>query len=427
MRHLYTAVLYLALPFIFLRLFFRGVKAPAYRERWLERLGRFDARANPEGIWIHAVSVGEVQAVQPLIKHLLDDYPAVSITVTTTTPTGSRRLRELFNHRVVHVYLPYDLPAAIHGFLERIQPQILLMVETEIWPNLLMACHQHGIKTLLANARLSQSSARSYGRFADFTRQTFGLIDCVAAQTDADARRFIALGVPEDHIRVTGSIKFDMRIPASISEQAQALRRGWGNDRPVWVAASTHEGEDEIVLAAHQEIRRHFPLALLILVARHPERFDQVFKLSRNLSLETMRRSTGAVPTADTAVYVGDTMGELPQFLGAADAAFIGGSLVPTGGHNSLEAAAQGLPVTFGPHTFNFQAISELMLERNAAVRVTGKDDLAQTMIDWLGDASTRTGIGENGRQVVKENRGALLHLTQILDEMFEAKHQAVN
>jgi len=389
-------------------------------------LGHFDAVAKPGGIWIHAVSVGEVQAVQPLIKHLLEQYPQLAITVTTTTPTGSKRLHGLFGDRLVHVYFPYDVPYAINRFLTRIQPQILLMVETEIWPNLLAACNQNGIKTLLANARLSESSAEGYRRFAHFAHQTFGLIDRVAAQTDADARRFADLGVPSERVEVTGSIKFDMKVPASVSEQAQVLRRGWGNDRPVWVAASTHAGEDEIILAAHQEVRRKFNTALLILVPRHPERFDQAYQLSQGMELETYRRTGRRLPMAKTAVLIGDTMGELPLFFGAADAAFIGGSLVATGGHNMLEAAVQGLPVIFGPHTFNFQAISELMLERNAAVRVTGMDDLAKTLIDWLGDASRRTSIGQNGRRVVDENRGALSRLTGVLDEMLDPEPKRV-
>ena len=414
MRALYTLLLYLVFPLVLLRLLWRSIKAPAYRERWLERLGLFTPPGAWGGLWIHAVSVGEVQAVLPLIRQLLADNPGLPITVTTTTPTGSARVVEQLGEQVFHVYFPYDLPLALTGFIRRVRPRALLMVETEIWPNLLHSCRLHGVYTLLANARLSARSAQRYARLGRFTRDTFAHIDCIAAQTEADAARFRALGVAADRVFVTGSIKFDIRIPASLEEQVEVLRREWGG-RPVWVAGSTHEGEDELVLQAHHQVLSSFPNALLILVPRHPERFERVAGLCKREHLKLARRSRHGSYGTQTQVYLGDTMGELPVVIGSADVAFIGGSLVPTGGHNMLEAAAQGVAVCFGPHVFNFAAISELLVAEGAARRVGDEVELAQQVIAWFRDASARAEAGENGRRVVRQNRGALARLIGLL------------
>ena len=408
MRRLYTLIWILALPIALLRLLWRSRKAPAYRRRWAERLGRFDPPARTGGVWVHAVSVGETQAAQPLVKRLLAEPRAQPVTVTTTTPTGSVRVGELFGDQVFHVYLPFDLPWAVDGFLDRVRPRLLIMVETEIWPNLLAGCAARGIPTLLANGRLSARSARGYARLDGFARETFGALGAVAAQSEADAERFVALGVPAGRVRVTGSMKFDMAIRGSVKEQAEVLRRDWGNDRPVWVAASTHEGEEEAVIEAHRQVLRRLPEALLVLVPRHPERFDRAAQLVRRAGLAMVRRTERAAVTPDTAVFLGDTMGELPVFLGAADAAFVGGSLVDIGGHNVLEPAAFGVPVVFGPHMHNFAAISEMLLGADAALQVPDAQGLGEVVLRWLGDASERTRIGENGRRVVEANRGAL-------------------
>jgi len=418
MRRLYTLLWVLALPLALLRLLWRSRRAPAYRRRWAERLGRFTPPARTGGVWVHAVSVGETQAAQPLIKRLLGEPRAQPVTVTTTTPTGSVRVSELFGDQVFHVYLPFDLPWAVDGFLERVQPRLLIMVETEIWPNLLARCAAHGIPTLLANGRLSARSARRYARLDGFTRETFAAIGAVAAQTEADAQRFVALGTPADRVRVTGSMKFDMAIRGSVKEQAEVLRRGWGTDRPVWVAASTHEGEEEAVLEAHRQVLTAVPEALLVLVPRHPERFERAAQLVRRAGLSMVRRTERTAVTAGTAVFLGDTMGELPVFLGAADAAFVGGSLVDIGGHNVLEPAAFGVPVVFGPHMHNFVAISELLLASDAARQVSDAEGLADVVLRWLGDASERARIGENGRRVVEANRGALDRTWQLVVEL---------
>lgn len=414
MKTLYTALLFLLMPLVLLRLLWRSIKAPAYRERWRERFG-YGEQLRPGGIWIHAVSVGEVQAVAPLVRWLLDSHPGLPLTITTTTPTGSAQVRRLFGEQVSHSYMPYDLPAFLNRFLDRVQPSRFLMVETEVWPNLLSACRTRGIHSLLANARLSARSLRRYRRVRGFAESVFGLIDQVAAQSDADGLRFQALGVDGDRIEVTGSIKFDISIPASVEEQVEVMRRGWGG-RPVWVAASTHEGEEELMLVAHAQVKKTLPDALLVLVPRHPERFDRVTGQIIRSGLNFSRRSSGDVPTGDTNVYLGDTMGELPVMLGSADAAFIGGSLSKVGGHNMLEAAAQGLPVCFGPHTFNFALISQWMLDCGAARRVGDANELAEVISGWLSDASVRSEAGEAGRHLVEQNRGALARLQALVE-----------
>ena len=414
----YTGLLYLLLPLVLLRLLWRSLRAPAYRERLGERFGFFEGAPLPGGIWIHAVSVGEVQAIEPLVRHLQKQHPELAITLTTSTPTGSERARVLFGRDLFHVYFPYDLPWCLKRFLRRVQPCMLVMVETEIWPNLLQLCEEQGIITLLANGRLSERSARGYARLGGFSRRVFGLVRAVAAQSPADAERFVQLGVPRERVQVTGSIKFDMRIPASVQEQAQVVKRLLGEDRPVWIAASTHEGEEEQVLAAHARILEKIPSALLLLVPRHPERFERVAALLQRQGYRLVRRSMLVPCEPDTQVFLVDTMGELPLFLGVADVAFIGGSLVETGGHNMLEAAAQGVPVVFGPHVFNFTAIASLLRNKGAAVQVRDSNELAEVVSAWLGDASERSRIGENGRRAVEENRGALESLVEIVEEL---------
>ena len=413
----YTLLLRLLLPLALLRLYWRSVRSPAYRQRIAERLARDHPGPGPAEVWIHAVSVGEVQAAQPLIKHLLGREPPLQVLVTTTTPTGAARLKELFGDSVTHRYTPYDLPEVVRRFLDRVRPGLAIVMETEIWPNTLAQCAARGIPALLANARLSERSARGYARFPRLVGETLRRLDLIAAQGEADARRFVALGADPARVQVTGSIKFDQRLPASLQDQSEAMRRLWGVGRPVWVAASTHEGEDEPILAAHREIRARVPNALLVLVPRHPERFERVAGLVARAGLSLAKRSTGTCCTAETAVFLGDTMGELPVFLAAADAAFIGGSLVPTGGHNLLEAAAVGVPVATGPHVFNFAAIVELLLAEGAAALVQDSQALAELIARWLGDAALRAQIGENGRRVVAQNRGALGRLIGLVEE----------
>jgi len=292
-----------------------------------------------------------------------------------------------------------------------------VFMETEIWPNMLRACRERGIATVLANARLSPRSASGYARFGAFSRSVIRDLSVIAAQTEDDAARFTQLGADPSRVVVTNSIKFDVRLPPSVREQGEVLQRLWGANRPVWVAASTHEGEDEQVLDAHEQVLRTLGHAVLVLVPRHPERFDRVAQLCERRGLATVRRSEQRRCEPDTRVFLGDSMGELPMFLAGADLAFVGGSLVPHGGHNVLEPAALGVPVLFGPHMFNFAAISALLLEAHAAIQIRNAAELAAVVTRWLGSAQERSRYGENGRRVVEQNRGALERLMAIVED----------
>ncbi|NCA69144.1 MAG: 3-deoxy-D-manno-octulosonic acid transferase [Sphingobacteriia bacterium] len=415
-RRWYSLLLRLLLPWALIRLYWRGIKSPAYRRRVSERLA-LGTPPPPCQVWIHAVSVGEVQAAAPLIRHLLARVPPVSVLVTTTTPTGAQRLSERFGESVPHRYTPYDLPGVVARVLDHSRPAVVIILETEIWPNLLAACAARAIPVILANARLSERSARGYRRVARLTREALGHLDLIAAQSHADAERFVALGADPRRVRVTGSIKFDLRQPASLLDQAEAMRRFWGVQRPVWVAASTHDGEEEILLEVQRRLRAELPEALLVLVPRHPERFERVAELVVRQGLTLARRSRPGPLDPTTAVFLGDTMGELPVFLAAGDAAFIGGSLVPTGGHNLLEAAAVGVPIAIGKHHFNFAAITELLCREGGAVTVADGAALTRVLHEWLTDSTERARIGERGRRVVESNRGALDRLIALVEE----------
>ncbi|MGA7800867.1 MAG: lipid IV(A) 3-deoxy-D-manno-octulosonic acid transferase [Gammaproteobacteria bacterium] len=408
MRFLYTTVLYLLTPLVLIRLAVRGVRAPAYWQRWSERFGFVPRLQGERPLWVHAVSVGEVQAALPLVRALRERYPARPLLVTTSTPTGAARVQALFDDDVYHLYLPYDLPDAVARFLTRTRPRIALIMETEVWPNLFRGCRRRGIPLLMVNARLSERSAAGYRKLARLTRQTLADVTAVAAHAAQDAERLKSLGAPAERVQVTGNIKFDVRLPPSLLEQAAALRRQCGTDRPVWIAASTHEGEDEQVLAAFEVVRSRLPETLLILVPRHPERFTRVTALCKRAGYRTVARSQDVPCNAQTDVFVGDTMGELPLFYAAADVAFVGGSLVPSGGHNPLEPAAVGVATLFGPNMFNFDEISRLLLNAGAARQINDAGQLAASVIDWLGDAPKRNAVGDQGRAVVAANRGAL-------------------
>jgi 3-deoxy-D-manno-octulosonic-acid transferase len=412
MRLLYTILLYLLTPLVLLRLLWRGFKAPGYWHRWAERFGFFPVVVTQPSIWVHCVSVGETLAAVPLINRLQQQYPGHVLVVTTTTPTGSAQVSMALGNKVLHAYMPYDLPGSVRRFLDRVRPQLVVILETELWPNLFTACNEQQIPLVIVNARLSPRSIRGYTRFATLASQTLRQVSLITAQTRQDADHFLALGAADEQVMVSGNIKFDMNVPPSLEEQAQALRRGWngGSDgqRPVWVAASTHEGEDEQVLEALRQIHQSLPQLLLVLVPRHPERFDRVAALCRGQGLATVRRSEGTSCKIETAVFVGDTMGELRLFYAAADIAFVGGSLVATGGHNVLEPAMLGRPVIFGPYMFNFTEAAALLLAAKAAVQITDATQLAQTVLHYALDSASRLQAGEKAQQVVDANRGAL-------------------
>lgn len=379
MRTLYTVLLYLFAPLVLLRLAWRGLRAPDYWRRWPERFGYIEPPTGERIIWIHAVSVGEVQAAEPLVRALLEQYPDCSLLVTTVTPTGSARVMALFGGNVAHVYAPYDLPGAVARFFERVRPQLAIIMETELWPNLFHICQQRAIPLLLVNARLSARSVAGYRRVRGLVGETLAAVTAIAVQGEADAGRFESLGANPAVMTVTGNLKFEQRIPPSLLERAEVLRRDWGVNRPVLIAASTHEGEDELLLDVFGQLRKQFANCLLVLVPRHPERFESVAELCRLRGYTTVVRSGHAACTAGTGVYVADTMGELPLLYAAADVAFVGGSLVAHGGHNLLEPAALGIPVVTGPHVFNFNEICDLLVAAGAAVKVADSDELLQS------------------------------------------------
>ncbi|MDG9977507.1 lipid IV(A) 3-deoxy-D-manno-octulosonic acid transferase [Ectopseudomonas oleovorans] len=418
-RLLYTLLLHLALPLIALRLALRARKAPTYARRINERFSLGLPSMKPGGIWVHAVSVGESIAAAPMIRALQAHYPELPITVTCMTPTGSERIQALFGASVQHCYLPYDLPWAAARFLNRMQPRLAVVMETELWPNHIHQCAKRGIPVALANARLSERSARGYARFGKLTAPMLAELSLIAVQTQTEAQRFLTLGARPECVEVTGSIKFDLKIDAELLQRAIELRRQWqAEQRPVWIAASTHSGEDEIILAAHHQLLKSRPDALLILVPRHPERFNAVHNLCMNQSLTTRRRSTGeAVQTSDQ-VLLGDTMGELLFLYALADIAFVGGSLVANGGHNLLEPAALGKPVLSGPHLFNFLEIAAQLREAGALNEVENAGQLADKVVALLNEPSEMQRMSQAGLSALKANQGALQRLLEGLQRL---------
>ncbi len=412
----YTLLLYFLTPLVLLRLLYRSIKAPAYRRRWGERFGFFPA---PEGpcLWLHAVSVGETLAAVPLIKRLMAEYPGHRLVVTTTTPTGSERVRAAFGDRVFHVYAPYDLPGSVARFMRRVQPELVVIMETELWPNLFRQLKRRRIPLIVANARLSPNSFKGYKKLAGLTRHTLSCVSVVAAQSRDDGERFRALGLPAEHLQITGNLKYDLSLADDLVAQGQALRAQLGEERPVWIAASTHRGEDELMLEAHRHVLDERPDALLILVPRHPERFDDVAHLVSDSSLSLVRRSEGTAVSAQTQVYVGDSMGEMMLLYAACDLAYVGGSLVATGGHNLLEPAALAKPVLCGPHTFNFKEIRRQLEQAGGMFAVNDSSELARGLLAlWQEPARAKT-MGEAGAALVEANRGALERLLALIQQ----------
>lgn len=414
MRRLYTALFYLALPLVVARLWWRGLKAPAYRRRIGERFGFYPAVFAGRHVWFHAVSVGEAEAAFPLLRALMERFPEQRFVVTTTTPTGSRRVREVLGERVALVYLPYDVPGPVDRFLAAFRPCVAVIMETEIWPNLYLACARAGIPLSIVNARLSARSARGYARLAGLTRASLGAVQWIAAQTAADAERYLSLGASAERVEVTGNLKFDLDLPADLTEQGARLKSDLFGGRPVLVAGSTHEGEDAILLEALAVLQSSIPNVLLILAPRHPERFDAVADLCRRAGRAVVRRSSGGA-CGSAEVFLLDTLGELRQFYAAGDLAFVGGSLVPTGGHNPLEPAVLGLPVLIGPHVFNFQEMSRGLLTGGGAVQVADAAQLADVAQQVLADPAVHAAMGAANRAFVEQGRGAVRRVAERL------------
>lgn len=404
-RLLYSLLLWLLLPYALLHLFLRGRRQPEYLAHVAERFGRYSGpRCARPLIWLHAVSVGETRAAQTLIKALQQRYPDHGIVISHMTPTGRQTSTELFGDQVQRVYLPYDYGFAVRGFLDHFRPVLGIVMETELWPNLSAACRRRGIPLLLANARLSQKSARNYQRFARLTRDMLTSLAAIAAQTQADAERLSQLGARD--VAVLGNVKFDILPPADQATKSAALRQLMGQ-RPVLLAASTREGEEALILDAL--LRSPWPDAqvLLVIVPRHPQRFDAVAQLITERGFTLQRRSSGAAVARTTQVWLGDSMGELFAYYGAADLTYVGGSLLPLGGQNLIEPCAVGTPVMVGPHTFNFLEATEQAIAGGAALRVADADALLKTGRQLLADPAGRQAMADAGLAFTARHRGA--------------------
>jgi len=412
---LYSAAIYLLVVWALAHLFWRGIHHTPYLRRWHERFGFVKPVKADDVIWVHAVSVGEVRTVSRLVEFLKNEYPDSQILITTMTPTGSAQVKQTHGDSVLHCFAPYDLPGSVHRFLDRVRPRLAFVIETEFWPNILRMCEERSIPTLLLNVRVSPKSFRGYALFPRFMREMLGRPSVMAAQSEDDAGRLLALGARAERVVVTGNLKFDVSPPQALRETAMELRNRWGTSRPVWIAASTHDGEEKKVLEAFREVRKRHPDTLLAVVPRHPERFANVAKICRRSGYKVALHSeTHKELAEETDILVGDTMGELAGMYGAADVAFVGGSLVRHGGHNLVEAMAVGTPVVFGPHVFNFEQSSRTALDYGAAEQVRDSDELAATVQMFLDDPALRDRAADAAKRVIEDSRGSL-QATEVL------------
>ena len=413
-RLLYTLLLYLLTPLMLVRMAIRGMRNRDYLRRWRERFGFAPTLPVHGTLWLHAVSVGEVNAVARLVEFLLTQSPDQALMLTTGTPTGSARVRQLFGDRVYHAYLPYDLPGSVRRFLMRTQPSVGVIVETEIWPNLYTLAARQGMPLLIINARLSERSMRGFAIMPGvrLIRAALDGVVQVLAQNEIDAERYRRLGARPERVRVVGNLKFDLALAADVHRIGADVRAVAGEARSVWIAASTHEGEEQAVLNAHATVLKAFPDALLLIAPRHPEQFRAVTQAARAAGFQTRTRSGERLPDTRTQCFVLDSLGELMGFYAAADVAFVGGSLTPVGGHNVLEPAALGLAVLVGPHTFNFVEIVDALITAGGAARVAEADALGPAVLELLRNTQVRTRMGAAGLKVLERGRGALAEIT---------------
>ena len=421
-RLIYELIVIILMPLIIVRLFIRGYKVPGYRKRIRERFGFFKFPdhfdSNRSTIWLHAVSVGEVLAAQPLVIELKKLYPQYQIFMTTMTPTGSDQASRLFSTEIFHSYLPYDSSLLLVRFINKMHPKLLIIMETEIWPNLLNIVSAHGTKILLANARLSEKSASAYSKFGGFSKKLLNRIDRIGAQSKSDLERLIKLGAQPHKVAVTGSLKYHMDI-RSIDEKSRRLFKELRvSPRKIITAASTREGEEEKLIISIRPVLQKFPKALFIIVPRHPERFDKVFSLVKKSGLNCMRRSLTSVVTDDTQVLIGDSLGEMPSYYGVSDIAFVGGSLVDTGCHNVLEPAALAIPILAGPSQFNFSEICSRLEKAGGLSTVSNEYDLSEAIIKLLFDKSKRLRMGEAAKKELLSNQNSLPALVNIVEEL---------
>ena len=423
LRSLYNVLFLILIPLLLLRIYWRERHYPLNRRRWHERFAwRLPDAPKSSPIWIHAVSVGEAVAASPIVEHLRERYPATPILFSTTTATGAIATESRFGDSIVHVLFPYDIPSVVSKFMSHYSPQMLILMETELWPNLLRQCAHREIPVVLANARLSQKSASRYKYIAFHARQMLTNISWLGAQTTEDRERFIDLGADPRSVYVTGSVKFDVQLPPSASEAGQALRRFFGVNRTVLIAGSTREGEEEILLKAFAKAANNHPGLLLLIAPRHPERFERVHDLCRRLNFHTVKHSAANNYNEQIEVYVIDSIGELPKFYAASDIAFVGGSMVPRGGHNVLEPAALGVPVIVGPHTQNFSEIVNQLYEANALYIARDSGSLEHVTERLLDDSNLRDKAGAAGKNFVAQNKGATVKIVRIVDKMLRTE-----
>lgn len=417
MRFFYTIALLLLLPYILLRLLWRARKQPEYLRHLGERFGFYSMRCDKPVIWLHAVSVGETRATQSLVTRLQATYPGHLILLTHTTPTGRAASEQLFGDSVLRVYLPYDYPFAVRNFLRRFRPELGILLETEIWFNLIHACHAARMPLLLLNARMSEKSARGYARFAQLTRNALGELTAIAAQTADDAARLTQLGAK--NVSVMGNLKFDIEAPPAMLELGKRLRQQFGITRKIFLAASTREGEEALLLDALE--KAILPDLLLVIVPRHPQRFNAVANLLEQRGIAFQRRREERAVAAEIRVVLGDSMGEMFGYYAAADVAFIGGSLLPYGGQNLIEACAIGTPVLVGPHTYNFAEATRLAVNAGAAARLQDTDELVAEAQRLLDDPNALSEMRQQCAGFVKFNRGATDKSLQIIKSLLVA------
>jgi 3-deoxy-D-manno-octulosonic-acid transferase len=419
LRFFYIFIAYLLAPFVVGALALRGFRDNTHWRGFSQRFG-FGADTAGNCIWVHAVSVGEVQAAAPLVEALLARFPQFPLVLTTVTPTGRSRAQALFTDRVDVRYVPIDLPGSVRRFFDRVRPRLAVILETEIWPNLYHRCGRLGVPLVLASARISPRSVNRYRQLVGLFRETLSHGIFIAAQSVEDAERFTSIGASAERTHVVGNIKFDFGYPPDIAARGHDLRRMLGAERPVWVAGSTHAKEEEALADAHARIRERFPNALLVLVPRHPPRFGEVAGMLKDRGLRFVTRRSALPVRSDTEVYLLDTLGELPPFYAAGDVAFVGGSLVPIGGHNLLEPAALGLPIVAGPHNFNSADIAKLLAESGSVRIVNDAAGVAKVVGELLADPAARSRMGASGRKAVDDNRGAVDRVMKFISPLLK-------
>lgn len=416
---IYNVIMYAVQPIIWVRLLWFSKRMPFYRKRWLERYGLYNKFIKPNGIVIHAVSLGETLLSIPLIDALQKRYPGIVITLTSMTPTGIALAESKYvNHNVYCRYLPYDLFGAMNRFINQVQPKLVIVMETELWPNFINILYQRNIPFIIVNARMSPQSFIRYKKISFFVALIMDQITLIAAQNKEDASRFLKLGYKKNKLFITGNLKFDIEITQDILEKILFLKNSWRKQRKIWIAGSTHLGEEILLLQAHKRLLKIFPDLLMILVPRHPERFIDVQNITKKVGLSYITKGSGLIPTKEIQVVISDTIGELMLLYGISNIAFVGGSLVRHGGHNPLEPAAYAIPVLMGPYTFNFSDICIKLYESGGLITVTDISSLVNVISMLLRNKKSCLDYGFRAIQVLKNNRGALQQLLYLLEKI---------